>query len=320
MYNNSTKTNSASFAYSNYYNDIVRYKYLCRRRINNVVMEKNKWSISIKPGSNLLNLNIKEILEYRDLIYLFVKRDFVTVYRQTVLGPLWHLIQPVLTSFTMVLVFYKIARLEINSDVAPLVYYMCAIIMWNFFAGCLNKSSGVFIQNASVFGKVYFPRITVPISYLLSGVIGFVFQFFFLFVIIAVCYLINGDPVYISPLILLTPVALIIVGLQGVAMGMIISSFTIKYRDLIYLVSFGIQLLMYISPVIYTIAQIPSKYQKLMMLNPMAPFIEMFRYSITGVGEISPSFILSSISITTVLLLIAIIVFNRTEKDFIDTI
>ena len=284
-------------------------------------MKKEHWSIEITPRVSLFKLNLKELLEYKDLILLLVKRDFVTTYRQTALGPLWHLIQPILTSFTFIIVFMKIAKMGIDTDVSPLVYYMSAIVIWNFFAGILNKSSSVFVTNASVFGKVYFPRLTAPISYILSAIVGFSFQVFFLAIIALLAYCIGGYPVHISPLIILTPLMLLALAIQGVSMGMIISSVTVKYRDLIYLLSFGIQLLMYLSPIIYTIQQITSpKWKLLMMFNPMAPFIEMFRYSITGVGEINPTFILTSLAITFVLMFVAIILFNRTEKTFIDTI
>lgn len=284
-------------------------------------MKKDSWSIEITPKVSLLRFNLKEILEYKDLILLLVKRDFITTYRQTALGPLWHLIQPVLTSFTFIIVFLKIAKMQINSDVAPIVYYMSAIVAWNFFASTLNKSSSVFIQNASVFGKVYFPRLVVPLSYFISGVIGFLFQIFFLAVIATVLFFTSGYPVHLNTYILYTPFVLLALGLQGMAMGMIISSVTVKYRDFIYLVSFGIQLLMYLSPVIYTIQSIADpKLKQLMMFNPMASFIEIFRYSITGVGEVNVEYVISGICITALLLFVAIIVFNKTEKDFIDTI
>lgn len=284
-------------------------------------MKKESWSLEITPNVSLFKIGFKEILEYRDLVFLLVKRDFITTYRQTALGPLWHLVQPLLTSFTMIIVFLRIAKMQTHTDVAPAVYFMSAIIAWNLFAGTLNKSSGVFIQNASVFGKVFFPRMVVPLSYLISGFIGFTFQAVFLALIAVILYFTGNYPVHISPLLLLTPFMLLALGLQGMSIGMIISSFTVRYRDLVYLVSFGIQLLMYLSPVIYTIQHITDPFlKKLMMLNPTAPFIEMFRYSITGVGEINPFFVLSGVGLTVLLLFVAIIVFNKTEKDFIDTI
>jgi lipopolysaccharide transport system permease protein len=284
-------------------------------------MKKEDWSIEITPKVSLFRLNLKELVEYRDLILLLVKRDFVTTYRQTALGPLWHLIQPILTSAIFIIVFLRIAKMNINTDVAPVVYYMSAIVIWNFFAGILNKSAALFVNNASVFGKVYFPRLAAPISYVISAMLGFAFQIFFLALVALGVYFVGNSPVHISPLILLTPLILLVLGLQGVSMGMIISSVTVKYRDAIYLLTFGIQLLMYLSPVIYTIQQINDPLLRtLMMFNPMAPFIEMFRYSITGVGEVNPTFIFSSIGITLVLMVIAIITFNKTEKNFIDTI
>lgn len=285
------------------------------------IMKTESWTIEISPKTKLLNFNWKELIEYRDLVFLLVKRDFITSYRQTALGPLWHLIQPLLTSLTMIIVFLRIANMKINTDVAPAIYFMSAIIAWNFFATTLNKCSSVFIQNASVFGKVFFPRLVVPIAYVFSGVIGFLFQAFFLGVVALGLYVASGYPIHVSYYILFTPFVLLALGIQGMSIGMIISSVTVKYRDFVYLVSFGIQLLMYLSPVIYTMQSITApKLKNLMMLNPMAPFIEMFRYSITGVGEVNTTSILVSIGITCIMFFVAIIVFNKTEKNFIDTI
>ena len=204
-------------------------------------MKKEHWSIEITPRVSLFKLNLKELLDYKDLILILVKRDFVTTYRQTALGPLWHLIQPVLTSVTFVIAFSKIAKINIATDVAPIVYYMSAIVIWNFFAGILSKSSSVFVNNASVFGKVYFPRLVAPISYIISAIIGFAFQGFFLALIALGTYVVGNYPLHISPLLLLTPFILLALALQGVAMGMIISSVTVRYRDFIYLLTFGIQ-------------------------------------------------------------------------------
>lgn len=283
-------------------------------------MSKSQWSIEITPKANPFKINFREIFDYRDLLLLLVKRDFIAVYRQTALGPLWHFIQPVLSSITMVIIWIKIAKLNINTDVAPIIYFMSAFVIWNFFAGCLNKSSAVFVQNASIFGKVYFPRIVVPLSYLFSSAIGFVFQLFFLFVVAGFCYFIQGYPIHLNAYILLTPVLLVLLGLQGISIGMIISSFTTKYRDLIYLVSFGIQLLMYLTPVIYTMDFLSPELRKWWLLNPMAPCIETFRYGITATGRISAINFIASGGITVVLAFVAIIVFNKTEKNFIDTV
>jgi lipopolysaccharide transport system permease protein len=283
-------------------------------------MDNTNWSIEITPKTNLFKIDVKEVFDYKDLIFLFVKRDFVAVYRQTVLGPLWHLVQPVLNGLIMTVFWIRIARLGINTDVAPIIYFMSAFIVWNHFAGCLNKSSSVFVQNSSIFGKVYFPRVVVPLSYLFSSAIGFAFQFFFLFVVAAFCYLTKGYPLHVNCYIFFAPVSLLMLGLQGMAVGMIVSSFTIKYRDLIYLVSFGVQLLMYLSPVIYTIEFLSPRFRQLMMLNPMAPFIEVFRYSLIGTGLIDYRYFVVSGLMTLLLLFVAIVVFNKTEKSFIDTV
>jgi lipopolysaccharide transport system permease protein len=282
-------------------------------------MDKPKWNISITPKQNPFKLNLGEVLEYKDLVYLFVKRDFVAVYKQTILGPFWHLIQPMLTAFTLYIVFTRIAHMAIPGGVSPLIYYMSAVIIWNYFASCLNKSANIFLQNASIFGKVYFPRITVPLSFLFSNAISFSFQLFFFFVIAGITYF-KGYTLHIQPTFALIPFILFILGLQGMAAGMIISAMTTKYRDLTYLVSFGVQLLMYLSPVIYTIQSLSPEIRRYMMFNPMAPFIELFRYSLTRVGYVDFRFVGISIAITIVLLLSALVIFNKTEKDFIDTI
>lgn len=281
-------------------------------------MNKAKWSISITPKTNLLKFNLQEVIDYKDLIFLLVKRDFVAVYKQTVLGPLWHLIQPLFTSITFYIVFSRIAKLS-TEGVPPILFYMSATVIWNYFANCVNKSSNVFVQNASIFGKVYFPRITVPLSFLFSNAISFAFQFFFLFVIAGVYYL-KGYPLNLSPAILLTPFMLAMLGIQGISIGLLISSLTTKYRDLSFLVGFGTQLLMYLSPVIYTTASLDPQLRAYMQYNPMAPFIELFRYSVCGVGVFDVKVLTISVAITVVLALAAIIVFNKTEKDFIDTI
>lgn len=285
-------------------------------------MDKPKWNISITPKQNPFKLNLGEVLEYKDLVFLFVKRDFVAVYKQTILGPFWHLIQPMLTAVTMYIVFTLVAHMAIPGGVSPLIYYMSAVIIWNYFANCLNKSANVFLQNASIFGKVYFPRITVPLSFLFSNAISFCFQLFFFFVIAGITVF-KGYPLNLQPTILLIPVILLVLGLQGMSAGMIISAMTTKYRDLTYLVTFGVQLLMYLSPVIYTMQSMQASSPKLlsyMRFNPMAPFIELFRYSLTGIGLVDWTFIGISLLITLVLLLSALVIFNKTEKDFIDTI
>ena len=283
-----------------------------------LLMEKNKWSISITPRHNLFKLDIKELIEYKDLIFLFVKRDFVTVYRQTVFGPLWHLIQPLITSFTFYILFSRIAKMGTH-NVPPILFYMSALVMWNFFSSCVGKSSSVFIANATIFGKVYFPRLTVPLSFMFSNIISFAFQLFFLLVIIGI-YHFRGYSADMHWSILLTPFILLIIGVQGTAMGMLISTLTTKYRDLVFLVNVGIQLLMYLSPVIYTLDSLEPQLKEYMIFNPMAPCIEFFRYSVCGAGAIDVKGLAISIAITLVLAIVAVITFNKTEKDFIDTV
>lgn len=281
-------------------------------------MNKAKWTISITPQTNLFKFNVREVIDYKDLILSFVKRDFVTVYKQTVLGPFWHLIQPLITSITFYIVFTRIAKLG-TDNVPPILFYMSATVMWNYFANCVNKSSNVFVGNAGIFGKVYFPRITVPLSFLLSNAISFAFQFFFL-ILIAAAYFFKGYVANVSWTIIFTPLILLVLGIQGVSIGLLISSLTTKYRDFVFLVGFGTQLLMYLSPVIYTTSSLDGQLKQYMAFNPMAQYIELFRYSMCGAGSPNLAYMGIGLFITIILAAVALVVFNKTEKDFIDTI
>lgn len=277
----------------------------------------NQWTTVIKPKTKLLDLNLKELWQYRDLIVMFVKRDFKTMYKQTVLGPLWIIINPVLTTVMFTIVFGGIAN--ISTDGMPqFVFYMAGNTIWAYFSTCLTKTANTFINNAAVFGKVYFPRLVTPISTVLSGLINFFVQFA-LFLIFVIYYAFQGN-VQPNIYILLTPFLLIMLAMLALGFGIIISSLTTKYRDLAILVTFGVQLWMYATPVVYPISQIPLKWRNLMLLNPVAPITETFRYAFLGSGTIPWFYLGISVITTLVVLFLGIILFNKVQKTFMDTI
>ena len=272
------------------------------------VSSKQKW----------FSVNLKEIWKYRDLIILFVKRDLTTSYKQTVLGPLWIIINPLLSTTVFTVIFGVIAG--IPTDGTPqFLFYMSGNILWNFFSSCLNRASGTFLGNARLFGKVYFPRLVMPISGILYNLINFMLQTA-VYVILVIVYSLIGANVHPNLLIILAPFLVLQTALLGTGMGLIISSITTKYRDLNILVSFGVSLLMYITPVVYPISQVPEKFRWIMLLNPVAPIVETYRYSFLGSGSIEWLFLGISFAVTIIILSIGIVVFNQVEKNFIDTV
>ena len=277
----------------------------------------NKWSTIIKPKSNLLDLNLKELWKYKDLIILFVKRDFKTIYKQTILGPLWIVINPLLTTLIQMFVFGGIAGL--STDGTPqFIFYLGGNAIWLYFSTCFTKTANTFVNNSAVFGKVYFPRLVSPISVTISGLVTFFIQFI-LFLIGIVYYTSQGQ---IQPnfYVLLLPVLLIELAMLSLGCGIIISSLTTKYRDLSILVTFGVQLLMYGSAIIFPVSSLSPKLANILMLNPIVPIVETFRYSFTGNGTFSIFYLLISFAVTIVVLFIGIMIFNRIEKTFMDTI
>ncbi len=278
----------------------------------------NHWTSIIKPKTKLLDLNLKELWQYKDLIIMFVKRDFKTLYKQTILGPLWVIINPMLTTLMFTVVFGGIAN--ISTDGMPqFVFYMAGNTVWSYFSTCLTKTANTFINNSAVFGKVYFPRLVSPISTVLSGLINFFVQFV-LFMFFVIYYMMSGDAVRPNIYILLTPVLLLLIAMLSLGFGIIISSLTTKYRDLSILVTFGVQLWMYATPVVYPISQIPLHWRNLMLLNPIAPIIETFRYAFLGSGTIPWFYLGLSVITTIVVLFIGIVLFNKVQKTFMDTI
>ncbi len=265
-----------------------------------------------------LNINLKEIWEYRDLALLFVKRDLVNAYKQTVLGPIWIIINPLLSTIVFTVIFGVIAG--IGTDGVPqFLFYMSGNTLWSFFSNCLNRASSTFLGNARIFGKVYFPRLIMPVSGILYNLVNFMLQTG-VFVILVIIYTVCGANVHPNWFIAMTPLLILQTALLGTAMGLIISSITTKYRDLNILVSFGVSLLMYITPVVYPISKVPEDFRWLMLLNPVAPIVESYRYAFMGSGSIEWFYLLLSMAVTAVLLFLGILVFNRVEKNFIDTV
>ena len=279
------------------------------------------WLFEIKPKNNFFSLNLNEVWRYRDLLFLFVKRDVVTVYKQTVLGPLWYLIQPLFTSITFTIIFNTVAGIETGA-VPPFLFNMAGITVWNYFTTCLNGTSNTFAANAGIFGKVYFPRIITPLSVVISNLLKFGIQF-----IIFICFYLyfywNGAAIGLTIWVLFFPLLIVLMGILGLGLGMIISSMVTKYRDLNYLIGFGVQLLMYLSAVVYPMALIEKKmpqYSWLVQYNPLAYIIETSRVMLLNVGEISVYGIIYTASITISVFILGLLVFNKVEKSFIDTV
>lgn len=272
--------------------------------------------VSAKRG--LFNLNLKELWKYRDLVILFVKRDLKNVYKQTVLGPLWIVINPFLSTLVFTVIFGIIANIS-TDGIPQFLFYMSGNILWSFFSSCFNRASSTFLSNARIFGKVYFPRLVMPLSGIIYNSITFLVQFV-MFAILVTVYALTGANVHPNIFVLALPFMLIHIALLGTGTGLIISSLTTKYRDLNVLVSFSLTLWMYLTPVVYPVSQIPESFRWAMLLNPVAPIVETFRYAFLGSGNFEWFFLLVSAVVTAVLIILGMIVFNQVEKNFIDTV
>ena len=281
----------------------------------------NDWLFEITPKNKFFSLNLKEVWQYRDLLLLFVKRDVITVYKQTVLGPLWYLIQPLFTSVTFTIIFNNVAGIDTGS-VPPFLFNLAGITVWNYFTACLTGTSDTFKANAAIFGKVYFPRIITPLSVVISNLVKFGIQFL-IFIGFYIFYYFQGADLGLNSLILFFPILIIIMGLLGLGLGMLISAMVTKYRDFSHLIGFGIQLLMYLSAVMYPMSLIKDKlpgYGWLVEYNPLAYIIETARYMLLDVGEVSILGLSYTLVVTIVVFFIGLLVFNKTEKSFIDTV
>ena len=276
------------------------------------------WDLTIEPQSSLFKLNLKDVWRYRDLLWLFVKRDFVSFYKQTILGPLWFFIQPLFTTITFTFIFGNLAGISTDGLPQPL-FYMAGITAWNYFADCLTKTSTVFKDNANIFGKVYFPRLIMPLSIVASNLVRFIVQMV-LFLIMIGYYAIQGADFNVTWAIALFPFLVLLMALLGLGLGLIITALTTKYRDLAFLITFGVQLLMYATTVIYPLSAAPLKYKYLIELNPMTGIIEAFRYGFLGQGELTWHSLGYSTLVTLISLVLGVVIFNKTEKTFVDTI
>lgn len=289
--------------------------------MNTTDNSNSDWLFEITPKNKFFSLNLIEIWHYRDLLLLFVKRDVVTVYKQTILGPLWYLIQPLFTSIIFTIIFNSVAGISTGS-VPPFLFNLAGITVWNYFTSCLNDTSDTFKKNAAIFGKVYFPRIIMPLSVVISNLLKFGIQFL-IFIVFYGYYYFKGAAISMNGSSLFFPFLVALMGILGLGLGMIISSLVTKYRDFTYLIGFGVQLLMYLSAVMYPMALIQAKlpsYGWLVAYNPLAYVIETTRYMLLGIGHISFLGLGYTIVVTVAVFFVGLLVFNKTEKSFIDTV
>lgn len=287
------------------------------------VQSEEKWSVEISPRNHVFDIDLKELWHYRDLLWILVRRDFVSFYKQTILGPLWFFIQPLFTTVIFTFVFGKMAGLSTDGLPQPL-FYMSGIIAWNYFAECITKTSTVFKDNANIFGKVYFPRLIMPLSLVVSNLVRFAVQLILLLLTMGWFYWVRGvHNFHFTSYFFLFPYIVLLMALLGLGLGMIISALTTKYRDLAFLVTFGVQLLMYMTTVPYPLSEALQKFSSfkwVVLLNPMTPIIELFRRGFLGSGNVSWGLLGYASGITFLILAIGIVIFNRVEKSFVDTV
>ena len=278
------------------------------------------WTEEITPKTSLLDIRLGEVWKYRDLLMLFVKRDFVATYKQTILGPMWHFIQPILTTVMFLVIFGVVAKIP-TGGIDAIPFYMSGIAIWNYFSACLTGTSNTFVGNAAIFGKVYFPRLVIPLSVIISNIIKFGIQFLLLLTIL-IYYCFTKGHFYIGASWLLIPVLVILMAGLGLGFGIIISSLTTKYRDFTVLISFGIQLLMYATPIVYPASYIRgiSKHGYLIDYNPLTAVVEGFRYAVFGTADFHIASLGYSFAWMLGALLLGVIFFNKTEKTFMDTV
>ncbi|MEX1027949.1 MAG: ABC transporter permease [Candidatus Paceibacterota bacterium] len=280
--------------------------------------DDDEWDLVIQPKRHLLDINLRAIWEYRDLLYMFVKRDIVTVYKQTVLGPVWFFVQPIMTMLVYVLVFGNIAKISTDGIPGPL-FYLSGIVMWNFFNESFSKTSVTFKENAQIFGKVYFPRLIVPLSVIVSGMVKFLIQFG-LFFAVYVYFLCASEAVHPTTSLALVPYMVLLMAGLGLGFGIIFSSLTTKYRDLTFVIQFGVQLLMYATPIIYPMSTVNERIRSFLWWNPLAHLIEGFKHAFLGAGQLSLAGLAYATLFTVATLFIGVLVFNRTEQTFMDTV
>jgi len=282
------------------------------------MINQQTWTEEIKSQNTLFSINFKEVWHYRDLLLMLVKRDYVTFYKQTILGPIWFFIQPLMTTVVYLVLFGQIAKL--STDGAPqIAFYLAGITIWNYFSEALTKTSTVFKDNASLFGKVYFPRLIMPLAIVCSGLMKFAIQFG-LFIVVVVYFTFVNPKIHPNLWILITPFLVLLMATFALGLGMIFSSLTTKYKDLVFLLTFGIQLFMYATPVVYPTSAMPAKFAWLLHINPLTGVFECFRYAYLGTGSFQPMDLLISTILIGVLFFIGIVIYNKVEKSFMDTV
>ena len=278
----------------------------------------NKWDLILKPKNSIFETNFKEIYNYRDLIFLIVKRDFVTFYKQTILGPLWYIIQPLVNTIVFTIIFGKLAKISTDGS-TPFLFYMAGNVAWGYFAICLSSTSNIFVTNKDLFGKVYFPRLVVPIANVIISLMQFLIQFI-LFICFLVYFYFNGLELNIGLNIFLVPLLVLQTAFLGLGTGILISSLTSKYRDLTFAMGFAVQLWMYATPIVFPLSIVPDKYRIIAAINPMTSIVEVFKKIFLGTSAIEISHIFISILSTLIILIFGLLMFSKIEKNFMDTV
>ncbi|MDQ1857432.1 ABC transporter permease [Chryseobacterium sp. WLY505] len=278
---------------------------------------QQKWTETIDADHSLFDLKLKEVWRYKDLVYMFVKRDFVSSFKQTILGPIWFFINPILTTIVYLVIFGRIAKLP-TDGAPPLLFYLAGVTLWNYFSSSLLATSSTFTGNAGIFGKVYFPRLVTPLSIVISNLMRFGVQF--LLFILAWAYYLNEGKIHPNIWVLATPLLILLMALFSLGLGMIFSALTTKYKDLAMLLGFGVSLYMYATPVIYPVSSLPGFFKKLALYNPLTGIFECFKYAWLGVGDFSPLMLGISAAIILVIMAIGVVIFNKVEKTFMDTV
>lgn len=287
-------------------------------RMKHLIFKMAQETYTIDSRNSLFSLNLKEVWNYRDLLLMLVKRDFITFYKQTILGPLWFIVQPLLTTVIYMILFGSIAKLS-TDGVPQVLFYLSGITIWNYFSESLTKTSSVFTANAGMFGKVYFPRLIMPLSIVASSLMKFAVQFG-IFILVLLYYVVFTTEVHPNWWILLTPFLILLMAMFALGMGMIFSAMTTKYKDLTFLLTFGIQLFMYVTPVVYPISALPEKLRFLVYFNPLSSVFECFRYAFLGSGNFSLANLGVSSVFIVIILIVGTVIFNKVEKSFMDTV
>ena len=284
-----------------------------------VKKDTNEWDIVISSKRKFFNILLfSDLIKYKDLIFMFIKRDFITFYKQTILGPLWYVIQPLVNTIVFTIIFGNLAKLP-TDGMPPFIFYMAGNVCWSYFAVCIQATSNTFVKHEGIFGKVYFPRLTVPISHIIISLLQFAIQFS-IFIFFLIYFIYSGSSISLDFKVLLLPLILLHSALLSLGCGMIISSLTAKYRDLTFAMTFFVQLWMYASPIVYPLSLIPEKYQMLAAFNPMTAIVESFKLCFLGESSIQFVHIQISLGMTVFLFILGLILFNKVEKNFMDTV